>query len=185
MPKIIVSMWTTLDGFVAGPEDELDWLRIDDRAMDYEQALVDDADALLLGRVTHGDFAGYWPAAARNPEESDAVRAFGRRLDELPKYVVSATSETATWEGTHVFDRIDPAAIAAIEGTVVVYGSLSIVRALTGLGLVDEFHLLLHPVYLREGQPLFGGLESRVELEPSSLESFGSGVTLMKARPAR
>ena len=181
MASIIVSMWITLDGLVAGPQDEMDWLRFDDRIMEYEQALVDGADALLLGRVTHGDFAGHWPKAARDPEEPEAVRAYGRRVDELQKFVVSASGNTAAWRNTTRIEGIDPHRINALSGTAVVYGSLSVIRSLTALALVDEFHLLIHPVYLREGKALFDGIETPVHLEPFEVEAFPSGVTLMKA----
>ncbi|GAB4007447.1 dihydrofolate reductase family protein [Glycomyces albus] len=183
MGKIIVSMWITLDGFVAGPQDEMHWLLIDERIQEYEQGLVEGADALLLGRRTHGDFAGYWPQAARNPEEPEALRAYARRLDEMEKFVVSESGKTATWDKTTRLKRIDPGTLNTLGGTMVVYGSLSVIRSLMEFDLVDEFHLLVHPVYLHEGKALFEGIETPVRLEPFEVEAFESGVTLMKATP--
>jgi Dihydrofolate reductase len=68
MRKIIATMWTSLDGFVAGPDDEMDWVRLDEQMMAYEQTLVDEADILMLGRITFGDFAGHWPLLANEPK---------------------------------------------------------------------------------------------------------------------
>ena len=115
MTRIVVSMWTTLDGYVAGPDDEMDWLEPDDQMMTYETALVTDADGLLLGRVTHGDFAGSWPAVARNDTEPPAVRAYARRVDEMPKIVVSRSGRTADWANTSRLDTIDAQTVARWE----------------------------------------------------------------------
>ncbi|GAA0408902.1 deaminase [Acrocarpospora corrugata] len=184
MRKIIVSMWITLDGFVASPQDEMDWLMFDDQLQAYEQDLVESSDGLLLGRITHGDFAGHWPTVARNPDEHDLVRRYASRLDAMEKIVVSASGNTAAWDSTQRLERIDPDEISKLKqgpgGNLVVYGSLSVIRPLAVLGLVDEFHLLVHPVFLRQGKPLFDGSEPPVRLGLISAQPFPSGVVLMK-----
>jgi dihydrofolate reductase len=88
--KIIVTMWTTLDGFVAGPNDETDWLRIDDQLLRYERELVKNAESLLLGRTTHTDFADYWPKVTNDVDEPEEMRRYGSRVDAMEKIVVSA-----------------------------------------------------------------------------------------------
>jgi dihydrofolate reductase len=72
MRKIIVTMWVTLDGFIAGPSGEMDWVGqlYDDAMAVYESALVNSADTLLLGRVTYQSFAGSWPKVPDNPDAS-------------------------------------------------------------------------------------------------------------------
>lgn len=188
MRKIIVSMWTTLDNFVAGPNDEMDWLRIDSGVMAYEQAFVDDAEMLLLGRSTFGDFAGHWPKASRNPDTEPTERNYAQRVDAMNKIVVSASGEVAEWRNTEVLSTLDEKEIAALkgggDGNIVIYGSLSIVNALTSLGAVDEFHLLVHPIVLGAGKPMFDKARA-VALELLSAEPFKSGVVLMKYRPKR
>lgn len=184
--KIIVSMWITLDGYVAGPQDEMDWLRLDERLQSYERELVDGAASLLLGRITHADFAGYWPQAAQNPDEPDELRAYARRVDTMDKIVVSASGTTAAWQNTRRLERITPDEINNLkhdsDGDIVVYGSLGVIRSLTEHGLVDEFHLLVHPVFLRHGKALFDGDGPPATLSLISAEPFASGVTLMKYR---
>ncbi|GAA4208219.1 dihydrofolate reductase family protein [Streptosporangium oxazolinicum] len=187
MGKIIVSMWITLDGYVAGPKDEMDWLLIDERLQRYERELVDGSGSLLLGRITHADFASHWPRAAQNPDEPDEVRDYARRVDAMEKIVVSASGSTAEWKNTRRLERIDPDEINDLkrdsDGDIVVYGSLGVVRSLTGHGLVDEFHLLVHPVFLRHGKALFDGDRLPARLSLVSAEPFASGVVLTRYRP--
>jgi dihydrofolate reductase len=187
MRKIIVSMWTTLDGFVAGPHDEMDWLQIDEQVQRYEQDLVDGSGALLLGRITHGDFAGYWPRVAQDPDEAEEARRYARRVDAMEKIVISASGNIAAWQNTRRYDRVDPDEIIELKrghgGDIVVYGSLGVIRSLAELGLVDEFHLLVHPVFLRDGKALFEGGRPAQRLELVSADPFSSGVVLMKYRP--
>lgn len=187
MREIVVSMWTTLDGFVAGPRDEMDWLLVDNQLQSYELDLVENAGSLMLGRITHGDFAGYWPQAAQDSGEPDEVREYDRRVDTMEKIVVSASGNTAAWRNTRRLARIDSNEIAELKhssgGDIVVYGSLAVIRSLAALGLVDEFHLLVHPLFLRQGKALFDGDQPPARLELVSAEPFASGVVLMKYRP--
>lgn len=187
MRKIIVSMWTTLDGFVAGPRDEMDWLLIDDQMYRYERKLVEDSGGLLLGRITHADFAGHWPRAAQNPDETDDVRGYARRVDTMEKIVVSASGNIAAWQNTRRLERVHPDEIIELKrgpgGDIVVYGSLAVIRSLVERGLVDEFQLLVHPVFLRNGKALFEDGQPPQRLELVSAEPFTSGVVLMKYRP--
>lgn len=187
MRRIIVSMWTTLDNFVAGPNDEMDWLRVDGEMMAYEQSFIDDADILMLGRSTFGDFAGYWPKAARDPKAEPAERAYAQRVDDMKKIAVSASGKVAEWRNAEVLSKVDNDEIERLKrgsgGDIVIYGSLSVIDALLRLNLVDEFHLLVHPIVLGKGKPLFDKARP-VALELLSAEPFKSGVVLMKYRPA-
>jgi dihydrofolate reductase len=189
MSRILVSMWTTLDGLVAGPGDEMGWLRGDAQMMVYEQSFVGAADTLMLGRKTFGDFAGYWPAAARDTAPKAGMeemqRNYARRVDAMKKIAVSASGDVAEWGITRVLDRIEEEEIQRLkdeaEGDIVIYGSLSVVDALSMLGLIDEYHLLVHPIVLGDGKSMFD--RSRpLRLELASVEPFETGVVLMKYR---
>lgn len=155
MRRIVVSMWTTLDGYVAGPQDEMDWLAVDGDMMAYETSLVTDAEALLLGRGTHGDFAGAWPKIARDDTEPPATRAYAQRVDDMPKIVVSRSGQTADWDNTSRLDSLDADAVAQLknggDGDLVVYGSLGVIADLQELGAVDEYHLLVHRDWRGQG----------------------------------
>jgi dihydrofolate reductase len=173
--KIIVTMWTTLDGFVAGPDDEMDWLRLDDDVQTYEIDLVGAADTLLLGRVTFNDFAGYWPRVARNSAEQPASSRYAQILDGMEKIAVSGSGQLTEWENTRRWPSVDTDTVLDLKNSpgrdVIVYGSLSLVNTLTELGLVDEFHLTDVPFRCcphqvpAYGSALTGSTERGVHLE--------------------
>lgn len=180
MRRIVVSMWMTLDGHAAGPQDEMDWLAPDDRMMEYETALVTDAEALLLGRITHADFAGAWPRVARDDSETPETRAYAQRVDDMPKIVVSRSGEVATWKNTSRVEAIDAETVAKLkakgDGDLVVYGSLSVIASLQELNKIDDYHLLVHPTAIGPGKQLF---KTPTKLRLNSVEPFPSGVALM------
>jgi dihydrofolate reductase len=185
MTNLIVTMWTTLDGYVAGQDDTMDWLRIDADLMDYETTLVQNAGTLLLGRITHTDFATYWPSVARGEIESDdASRRYARRLDELNKVVVSRSGDIAPWPKTRHLRDITAAEIDRVKadsnGDVIVYGSLSVIAALNDMDRIDEFHLVVHPVLLCEGKPLLSAEQRSTNLELIDCQQFSTGAVLMK-----
>jgi dihydrofolate reductase len=188
MRRIIVSMWTTLDGYVAGPEDEMDWLAPDEPMMEYEISLVNAAEGLLLGRVTHGDFAGQWPRTAQDDSADPGTRAYAQRVDEMPKFVVSRSGTTAAWNNSSVVESLDKDTVSALkdegDGDLVVYGSLSVIAALRAIDMIDEYHLLVHPTTIGEGKALFPADQAPAHLRLSSVDPFPSGVALMRYSPA-
>lgn len=185
MTKIIVSMWTTLDGYVAGSDGSMDWLRADSDLNDYETRLVDNAGALLLGRVTYTDFAGYWPAVARGEIAADeASRRYAHRLDQLEKFVASRTLAAATWPTTRTIRDVTRAEVArvkeSVDGDIIVYGSLTLIEALSRLALIDEIHVIVHPVLLGQGRPIVASDQRIDDVQLLCCEPFSSGAVLMR-----
>jgi dihydrofolate reductase len=189
MKKLIVTMWTTLDGFIAGPNGELDWILGDDEMSAYEIGLVSNADTLLLGRGTYEDFRGYWPHVLDNPDAAAWEKTYARRLSEMHKVVLSRTLEQADWGDSTILRELVPAEIERLKAEpgkdIVIYGSASVVQQLTNLGLIDEYHLLVHPVLLGSGRPLFEGIQQKVVMTPATQEPFKSGVVLLTYQVAR
>lgn len=187
MRRIIVSMWTTLDGYVAGLNDEMGWLAGDDDMVQYETCLVAGAEALLLGRITHSDFSGTWPRIAHDENEASANRAYAIRVDEMPKLVVSRTGRIAEWRDTQRIADLDADTVQDVKqagtGDLVVYGSLSVVARLQEMNAINEYHLLVHPTAIGVGKPLFAPARSPVQLRLISTETFTSGVVLMRYKP--
>jgi len=108
MRKIITTTWVTLDGYIAGPNGEMDWIgEIYDEAMStYENDLVSSADTLLLGRVTYQSFAGSWPHVPDSPNASEDEKEYARKLNAMRKLVFSRTLESVEWNNsTLVKDR--------------------------------------------------------------------------------
>jgi dihydrofolate reductase len=177
-------MWTTLDGYVAGPYDEMGWLAGDEDMAEYETALTAGAEALLLGRTTHEDFAGTWPRVAHDESETPANRAYAQRVDTMPKLVVSRTGKTAEWGNSQRVESLHTVVVNEIkhagDGYLVIYGSLSVVAQLQEMNMIDEYHLLMHPTAIGEGKALFAPAQSPVRLQLRSAEPFTSGVMLLR-----
>jgi dihydrofolate reductase len=187
MRKLITTHWITLDGYIAGPDGEMDWLLGDEEMSDYEIGLVSDADTLMLGRQTYLDFAGYWPATARNPDAAPWERTYAGKVDALKKVVVSRTLKQAVWKEAEIWPELSPAPIddlkAGGDKSIVMYGSADVVQQLANMGRVDEYHLLVHPVILGAGRLLLENIEHRIPLERAGAKPFKSGVMLMVYRP--
>jgi dihydrofolate reductase len=191
MRKVIVTMWVTLDGFIAGPNEELNWVtNIFDAAMGkYEDDLVSAGDTLLLGRVTYQSFAGAWPKVPDNPSVSEGEKAYARKLNAMRKVVFSRSLDKAEWNNSRLAKEIVPEEIAEMKQQpgkdMLIYGSASIVQAFTNLGLIDEYQLLVHPVILGSGKPLFNNIKDRHGLKLVKTKTFDSGVVVLYYEPAK
>lgn len=190
MKKLIVTMWMSLDGFVAGPNGELDWVTgsYDEAMGRYEDDLVSSADTLVLGRVTYDSFAGSWPKVPDNPSVSEGEKAYARKLNAMHKVVFSRTAKQLEWNNSSLHSAIVPQEIESLKQQpgkdMLIYGSTSIVQQLTTLGLIDEYQLLVYPVVLGSGKPLFAGIHERVNLKLIRTAAHPSGVILLYYQPA-
>ncbi len=185
MRKIIVTMWVSLDGLVAGPNNEMDWItNIYDQEMgQYEGDIVKTADTLLLGRLTYQSFAGAWPHVPDNPSASEGEKENARKLNGMRKVVISKSLEKVEWaNSTLVKDNIaDEVAKLKGEpgGDILIYGSASIVQLLTNLHLIDEYQILIHPVVLGSGKPLFKDIQDKVNLKLVNVKTNSAGVVFL------
>jgi dihydrofolate reductase len=189
MRNIITTTWVTLDGFIAGPNGEMDWIGeiYDDAMGKYESEIVSAADTLLLGRVTYESFAGSWPHVPDNPDASEGEKDYARMLNAMRKVVVSRTLDRPQWNNSTLLHEVTPEAIEALKREpgrdILIYGSASLVGTLTQLGLIDEYQVLVHPVVLGGGKPLFAGLSDQVKLRLVNSTTHPSGVVRLTYRP--
>src|SRR5438067_7124209 len=169
MRKIITTTWVTLDGFIAGPNGEMDWVIVDEEMGTYEDDLVSAADTLLLGRVTYQSFAGSWPYVPDNPNATEGEKEYARKLNAMRKIVFSRTLESVEWNNSRLAKEVVPEEIEQLKHEpgrdMLIYGSASLVRTLTTLGLIDEYQLLVHPVVLGSGKPFFQGVKHQGKLK--------------------
>lgn len=143
------SLFISLDGVIEAPE-AWHFPYFDDQMGAVVGELMGEAEATLLGRKTYEGFAAYWPTA--DPEDPTT-----RVMNETPKYVVSTTLTDPTWQNTSVITGDVAAELRRLKadtrlGTT---GSAALVRWLLEQGLVDELHLLVHPIVVGHGQKLF------------------------------
>jgi dihydrofolate reductase len=191
MRKIITTTWVTLDGFIAGPNGEMDWIGelYDDAMSTYENNLVSEADTLLLGRVTYQSFAGSWPYVPDNPNASEDEKAYARQLNAMRKLVFSRTLESVEWNNSTLLKEVVPEEIEQLKHEpgrdIVIYGSASLVRTLTNVGLIDEYQILVHPVILGSGKPLFQDIQHQVKLKLVNTKTHPSGVVVLSYQPER
>jgi dihydrofolate reductase len=137
-------------------------------------------EALLLGRVTYEGFAAAWPS--RDGEFAD-------KFNGMPKYVVSSTLEDPEWNNSKVLggDVVEEVSRLKreLDGDIVVYGSIRLVRALIEHDLVDEFRLMVYPVVLGAGERLFGELSDKKPLRLVVTKTVGEGVAIHTYGPVR
>jgi len=176
MRKITAGLFMSLDGVVEAP-DQWHFPYFNEQMGAAVDATIVSADTLLLGRVTYDSFAAAWPEREEAGEE-DAD--FARRLGDARKIVVSSQDRELSWRNSERLEGDLVEAVTALKqepgGDIAMSGSVSVVRQLLAAGLLDELHLLLHPIAVRKGMRLFDEGESTIPLELVSSETFETGV---------
>jgi dihydrofolate reductase len=184
MRKIIASLFISLDGVVEAP-DQWHFPYFNDEMGAAVDAAVGAADTLLIGRVTYDSFAGAWPDREEAGEE-DAD--FAKKLGDARKIVVSRQQLDFTWRNSEQLqgDLVEQVAALKSEpgGPIAMSGSPSIVRQLLAAGLIDELHLLVHPILVRSGIKLFDEGDERIPLRLISAQTFQTGVLNLLYGPA-
>jgi len=185
MRKLLMSMMVTLDGYVSGPNDEIDWHNVDAEFNDYADEMLSSVDALVFGRVTYQLMASYWPTAGAT--EDDPIIA--AKMNAAPKVVFSHTLETVEWNNTTLAKGDLEEEVARLKQDpgkdIVILGSGRLVSALTQYRLIDEYRIMVNPVVLGQGRPLFEGLSDRVRLQLLRTQTFRSGNVMLVYQPVR
>jgi len=185
MRKIIATEFYTLDGLMSDPKDQMDWVlnNFDPELGKYEDDLYGQADTLILGRVTYKIFESYWPNAATNPETPEGDRAMAQVINNITKIVFSKTLDKVEWENSKLVKEINPEKILNMKKAqgknILLVGSASIVQQMTNLGLIDEYHFVVHPVILGIGKPLFTEIKGRHNLKFLEAIKYKNGAVLL------
>jgi dihydrofolate reductase len=185
MRKIIAGLFISLDGVTEAP-DQWHFPYFNDEMGAAVNATFSGADTILFGRKTYDSFAGAWPERETAGGE-DA--AFAKALGDARKIVVSTQSLQFTWRNSEQLQGDLIQAVTALknepgDANIGLSGSVSVVRQLLAAGLVDELHLLVHPIALRKGMRLFDEGEPPIPLTLISSQTFTTGVLNLVYAPA-
>jgi dihydrofolate reductase len=184
MRKITAGLFISLDGVVEAP-DQWHFPYFNDEMGDAVGATLGQADTMLFGRKTYDSFAGAWPEREVAGGE-DAH--FAKVIGDARKIVVSNQELEFTWRNSEQLQGDLVETVTALknegEGTIAMSGSVSVVRQLLAAGLLDELHLLVHPIAIRKGMRLFDEGETPVPLTLISSETFTTGVLNLVYAPA-
>ena len=186
MRKVIYSLMVSLDGFIEGPNRELDWAIIDEELHTYINDQQSAIDTYLYGRRTYEVMVDYWPTADTNPFAPEYVVEFARIWKNIPKIVFSKTLEQVAWNARLVRDNIaeEIAKLKEQPGKDMVLGGAGIASTFMRLGLIDEYALFVYPLILGSGTRLFPALDDTVNLRLVETRTFGSGVVFLRYRRA-
>jgi dihydrofolate reductase len=181
MRKIISFMHVSLDGFVAGLNGEMDWIKVNEEIFDYVGERISLGDTALYGRVTFQMMENYWPKAGEQPDASRHDIEHSMWYHQVHKVVLSKTMTDAGLSNTEIIsgnlaDRIH--GIKQRPGDeILLFGSPSATHSLMQLNLVDGYWLFVNPVILGRGIPLFAGIKDIVKLNLLNTRQFACGVT--------
>jgi dihydrofolate reductase len=185
MRKIIANLFISLDGVVEEPGN-WHFPYFNDEMGAAVDAVLGNADTMLLGRKTYDDHAGAWPEReAAGGEDAE----FAKVLGDARKIVVSHQRPELSWRNSELLEGDLVEGVTALkneqgEGNIAMSGSISVVRQLLAAGLLDELHLLVHPIAVRKGMRLFDEGDTSIPLELLSSQAFSTGVLHLVYGPA-
>ena len=182
MGRLIVTEFVSMDGVMEAPGGEEDYKHTawtfefpDEGQYEVKTKETDEAEVMLLGRVTYEGFAASWPE--REESDDQAVADFAKRFGSMPKYVVSTTLEDATWRNTTILRSLDDVARLKdeIEGDILLHGSNTLVHGLLERDLVDVLRLMIFPVILGIGKRIFpDDLDDKIVFDLTDHRQYGS-----------
>ncbi len=174
-------MHISLDGFVAGPNGEMNWIKVDEEIFDHVGKRIGETDAALYGRTTYEMMENYWPTAGDKPGASKHDLDHSTWYKKAHKVVLSKTMKDASVTNTTIIsdnlaDRINE--IKQQPGSeLLLFGSPTATHSLMQLGLIDGYWLFVNPIILGRGIRLFADIKDKIKLKLQTTRQFTSGVT--------
>ena len=187
MRKLKLQVQMSVNGFVGGPNGELDWMTwdMDEKIGEYINDLTDSCDTILLGRKMTDGFVNYWESVKPDSPEY----GFARKMVDYPKYVFTKTLDESPWANVtlakgNIVDEVN--AIKAQEGRdIVVYGGASFVSSLIRHDLIDEYNLFVNPTAIAKGLTIFGEIDGTFRLKLIEATPYECGITVNRYQPVR
>lgn len=176
-------MHISLDGFVAGPNGEMNWIKVDQEIFDHVGVRISGTDTALYGRVTYEMMENYWPDAGNKPGASKHDIEHSAWYKKAHKLVLSKTMKGADLPDTTIISYNLSQNINEIKqragSEILLFGSPTATHSLMQQNLIDGYWLFVNPVILGEGIPLFTGSKEKTKLKLLDAHSFSSGVTAL------
>jgi len=189
MRKLKLQVQMSLDGFVARPKGELDWMTwdMDDKIKSYITVLTDSVDTILLGRKMTDGFIPYWTDFVKNKPDSEEY-PFAKQMVDYPKVVFTKTLDKSTWENTtlakgNITDEVNKIKNQNSKKDIVVYGGAGFVSSLIRNNLINEYHLFINPTAIGKGLEIFKDVESKLSLKLVKSTAFDCGIVVNQYQP--
>jgi dihydrofolate reductase len=177
--KLLVFNLITLDGFFEGPGQNIDWHNVDAEFNEFALEQLAELDMILFGRVTYQGMASFWPTPFAL--ENDPVIA--AQMNSFSKIVVSRTLDKADWNNTRLIKDNVAQEITRLKEqpgkNLAIFGSANLTASLLQMGLIDEIRVIVNPLLLGQGTPLFQNVPDPVKLKLLRTRTFGSGNVLL------
>ncbi len=176
MRNLLLFNLITLDGFFEGPAHDISWHNVDEEFNDFAFEQIHSVETILFGRVTYEMMASFWPT----PEaiETDPITA--NLMNSWPKIVFSRTLHDAKWSNTRLVNGEAAEEVKRLKNQpgkdLIIFGSANLAASLIRAGLIDEYRILINPVILGCGVPLFQNVDlpKSLELNQSRVFSYGN-----------
>jgi len=181
MRKLKLQMQITADGFVAGPQGQLDWMtwEMDEKLIGFIAQLTDSSDTILMGRKMSDGFVKYWEGVKPDSPEFE----FAKKMVGMPKIVFSTTTKTIAGKNVRVESSLD--AVNKLKSQagkdIIVYGGATFVASLIEKKLIDELNLFVNPVAIGAGLRIFN---AKTPLKLTASNGYSSGIVVNSYRPA-
>jgi dihydrofolate reductase len=180
MRKVILLMHVSLDGFVAGPKGEMNWIKVDEELFEPVGKITDEADTALYGRVTYQMMENYWPNAAEKSNATKHDIQHSMWYNNALKIVFSKTMHFPTGNNRRVISSNIMKEIHKLKmlhgKNLLLIGSPGLTQTFLRLNLIDEYYLYINPIILDKGIPLFKNVKDRINLNLLDVIRFNSGV---------
>jgi dihydrofolate reductase len=184
MKKIISFMHISLDGFVAGPNGEMNWIKVDEEIFDHVGKRISEGDTALYGRVTYQMMENYWPAAGDKPTATRHDMEHSKWYSKVHKVVLSTTMKEEGLTNTKIISGNLSDSINEIKQSrngnskdILLFGSPTATHSLIQLNLIDGYWLFVNPIILGQGIPLFEDIKDKIKLKLLTTRQFACGVT--------
>ena len=184
MGKLISFMHISLDGFVAGPNGEMNWIKVNEEIFDHVGKRISQSDTALYGRKTYQMMESYWPTAGNEPDASRHDIEHSKWYNKVHKVVLSKTMKGPALPNTTIIsdnlsDRINEIKQSLNGGSkeILLFGSPTATHSLIQQNLIDGYWLFVNPIILGEGIPLFKGIKDKIKLKLLNTQQFDCGVT--------